>query len=258
MNLAEEPIKVGDEVRTAIALPGIPAGTYGVVTEVGRPFVVVAFADGRHGYYAPRQLIPALPGEERPPAREQESTPLGIDDARVPKGSHMCLLPSSHAAAVSVVTRYAAAAFKQSEMVLFFMPDRARAALLRGLSDCGVDTDAAIDQRQLTIARPSDIYLPALQFDPLRQLEMVAAFASKATREASNGLRCCGFVGRMYKAKGWWRYEHGLTRLLRDHGLMTMCVYDGSAKSAGLADKLHETHTHLLRDAVVTQGGAAG
>jgi hypothetical protein len=251
-------MKVGDEVRTAIALPGIPAGTRGVVKEIGRPFVVVAFADGRHGYYARRQLMPTPPRGRRPPARASESTPLGLDDVRVPKDSHMCLLASSDTACVSVVTRYATAGLNSSETLAFFMPEKARTAFLRDLSHRGIDTEAAIDGRQLTIVHPSNIYLPARQFDPAKQLSMVEAFASKATQEAPNGLRCCGFVGRMYKAKGWWQYEHSLTRLLKDYRIITMCVYDGSAKRAGIAGKLHETHTHVLRDAVITQGGAEG
>jgi hypothetical protein len=250
-------MKVGDEVRTAIALPGIPAGTRGVVKEIGRPFVVVAFADGRHGYYARRQLRPVAATAGSRLTSAPESVALGFDDLRVPGDSHMCLLPSGDEACLNVVTCYAAAGLESSERLLFFMSAKARACLLRNLSHRGIDVDAAIERRELNIAPALSIYLPARRFDPLRQLDMVATFASKATQEAPNGLRCCGFVGGMYKAKGWWQYEHGITRLVRDHGFITMCVYDASAKRAGIADKLYETHTHMLRDAVVTQGAAS-
>ncbi len=257
VNPPEEPMKVGDEVRTAIALPGIPAGTRGVVKEIGRPFVVVAFADGRHGYYARRQLTSAPPRGASPALRAPESVPLGLDGARVPRASHTCLLPSSRAAAISVTARYVAAGLGNGETLLCFAPDKARAGLIRHLLDLGTDADRAIQRSQLTIAPPSSIYIPASRFDPVKQTRAVATFVSEATQKAPTGLRCCGFVGDMYKAKGWWQYEASITQVVRDYRFITLCVYDSSVQRAGIVDALYETHTHVLRDEVVTPGGAA-
>ncbi len=254
MNPPEESIRVGDEVRTAIALPGIPAGTRGVVKEIGRPFVVVTFADGRHGYYSRQQLRPVA---EIRASYGSHVVPLGLDDVHIPRDSHTCLLPSSASIAVSVTARYAAAGLGNGETLMCFVPPKARASVLRNLSQLGIETDAAINRQQLTIVAPSSIYIPASQFDPLKQLRAVASFASEATREAPGGLRCCGFVGGMYKAKGWWQYEKGITQVLRDYQFLGMCVYHSSAGSAGITDKLYETHTHVLRDSTVTQGRVA-
>jgi hypothetical protein len=250
-------MKVGDEVRTAIALPGIPAGTRGVVKEIGRPFVVVAFADGRHGYYARRQLTSAPPMGASPALCAPESVPLGLDGARVARASHTCLLPSSRAAAVSVTARYVAAGLGNGETLMCFAAEEARAGLIPHLLDLGTDANRAIKRSQLTIAPPSSIYIPASRFDPVKQARAVTAFASEATKNAPGGLRCCGFVGEMYKAKGWWQYEASITQIARDYRVIVLCVYDSSARRAGIADTLRETHTHVLRDAVVTPGGAA-
>ncbi len=244
-------------MRTAIALPGIPAGTRGVVKEIGRPFVVVAFADGRHGYYSRQQLRPVESAAEMQASCGSRVVPLGLDDVRIPGDSHTCLLPSSDSIAVSIATRFVAAGLGNGETVMCFFPPEPRAVFLRSLPQLGVETDAVIDREQLRIAAPSSIYMPASQFDPVKQLRMVASFASEATREASGGLRCCGFVGLMYKAKGWWQYEQGITQVLRDHGFIGMCIYDRSARRAGITDKLHETHTHVLRDWTVTHGRVA-
>ena len=46
----------GDRVRVLVSLPGRPVGLTGQVTDVGRLWVTVQFADGRLGYYAGRQL----------------------------------------------------------------------------------------------------------------------------------------------------------------------------------------------------------
>lgn len=250
-------MKVGDEVRTAIALPGIPAGTRGLVKEIGRPFVVVAFADGRHGYYMRRQLTSAATRAASPAACAPESIPLGLDGVRVPRASHMCLLPSSAAAAVDVTARYVAAGLRNGETLMCFVPHRARASLIRHLSGLGVEADDAIERGQLTIGVPSSIYIPASRFDPVRQARAVATFVSEATQKAPRGLRCCGFVGDMYKAKGWWQYEASITQVVRDYRFLTLCVYDSSAQRAGITDALYETHTHVLRDEVVAPGGVA-
>lgn len=257
MNPREEPIRVGDEVRTAIALPGIPAGTRGVVKEIGRPFIVVTLADGRHGYYSRQQLRPVESVAEIQVSCGSRLVPLGLDELHIPRDSHTCLLASSNSIAIGVSARYVAAGLGNGETLMCFLPPRARAGLIRSLSELDIEADASIDRGQLTIATPANIYMPASQFDPVKQLRAVASFASEATREAQGGLRCCGFVGVMYKAKGWWQYEQGITQILRDHGFTAMCVYDGSARRAGIMDKLYETHTHVLRDWTVTQGRVA-
>ncbi len=48
--------KIGDTVQTAVELPGIPTGSVGTVKAIDRLFTAVEFADGRIGYYSPRQL----------------------------------------------------------------------------------------------------------------------------------------------------------------------------------------------------------
>ncbi len=250
-------MKVGDEVRTAIALPGIPAGIRGVVKEIGRPFVVVAFADGRHGYYVRRQLRSIA----RPPGEGSEAEPaltrLGLDNVVIPRSAHLCLLASTPQAAAHVTACYSAEGMRQGETTMCAMPRRAQGAFLRCLSNLGVDGAAAAQSGQLRIVTREHFYLPASRFDARRQLATLAAAVGQVSRTSSRGLRLFGHVGRMHRARGWWEYEAGVSQILRDAGFSAICVYDSPGRADGTWAKAASVHTHVLRDEVVAPGGVA-
>ena len=249
-------MKVGNRVRTEIALPGIPAGRRGVITEVGRLFLVVAFEDGRHGYYARRQLtLDALaPGSEE--CSTGELIPVGVADARVPRGSHLCLLPSNGNVSVNVIARYAAAGLSCRESVLCILPDELQRRFLRTLSLLQVEGESALRRGLLTIVSPSEVYQPPASFVARDQLERTATAVSRALDNSPGGLRCFGCVGETHIADGWWEYEERIAPILRAFGATALCVYEQDGLTADVEQKATLFHTHVLRDGRLTLGGS--
>ena len=133
---------LGDEVRTAVALPGMPIGTIGRVKEIGRLFVVVGFRDGRIGYYAQRQLEPVpQSGGDAPYA------PLGFDGEQVRYGSHLCLLPSTSRDLIEAVARYTAAGLAAGENCAGILPQGWIVRIREALEEMGAEAEAA-DRRE--------------------------------------------------------------------------------------------------------------
>lgn len=248
-------MKVGDRVRTEIALPGIPTGRGGVITEVGRLFLVVAFEDGRHGYYARRQLSLATssPGGEECSAGEL--IPLGIADARVPRGSHLCLLPSNRNVALNVIARYTAAGLSSGESVLCILPDEWQRRFLRTLSLLRIDGEAALRRGLLTIVSPTEVYQPPSTFVVRDQLERTASAVSRALDTSPGGIRLFGCVGKTHAADGWWEYEERISPILRAFRATALCAYEQDGLTPDLEQKVTTLHTHVLRDGRLTVGG---
>jgi len=249
-------MKVGDRIRTEIALPGIPAGRRGVITEVGRLFLIVAFEDGRHGYYARRQLtLDALSAadEECP---TDELIPLGVADARLPRGSHLCLLPSNGNVSVNVIARYTAAGLSSRESVLCILPDEWQRRFLRTLSLLRVEGEAAIRRGMLAIVSPSEVYQPPSTFVVRDQLERTATAVSRALDSSPEGIRCFGCVGETHIADGWWEYEERIAPILRAFGATALCVYDHDRLTPDVEQQATLLHTHVLRDGQLTVGGS--
>ena len=249
-------MKAGDRVRTDIALPGIPAGKRGVITEVGRLFLVVAFEDGRHGYYARRQLTLDALSAAADECATGELIPLGVADARVPRGSHLCLLPSNGNVSVNVIARYAAAGLSCRESVLCILPDERQRRFLRTLSLLQVEGESALRRGLLTIVSPSEVYQPPSTFVVRDQLERTATAVSRALHSSPDGLRFFGCPGKTSAAENWWEYEERITPILRAFGATALCVYDHDGLTPDVEQKATLLHTHVLRDGNLTVGGS--
>lgn len=247
-------MKVGDRVRTEIALPGIPAGRHGTVTEVGRLFLVVAFEDGRHGYYARRQLtLDPLSGDDSAP--DDDQVPLGVSDARVPRGSHLCLLASTSRIAVNIVSLYTAAGLTSGESVFCIVPDMWRPRLLRGLAQLKIEGETAVRRRSLVMMPPTEIYGPPCDFEARSQLERTATVVSRALDDARGPLRCFGCVGEAHTADQWWEYEERISPILKAFGTTAMCVYERGRLTPDDEQRAAVRHTHVLRDGHISVGG---
>jgi len=249
-------MKAGDRVRTDIALPGIPAGRRGVITEVGRVFLVVAFEDGRHAYYTCRQLtLDALSAADEECSTD-ELIPLGVAGARVPRGSHLCLLPSNGNVSVNVIARYTAAGLSSRESVLCILPDEWQRRFLRTLSLLRVEGEAAIRRGMLAIVSPSEVYQPPSTFVVRDQLERTATAVSRALDSSPEGIRLFGCVGETHIADGWWEYEERITPILKAFGATALCVYEHDGLTPDVEQKATPLHTHVLRDGHLTVGGS--
>lgn len=251
-------MRVGQRVRTAISLPGIPAGTLGTIKEVGRVFVVVVFQDRRQGYYARRQLVAEGCCQEGEGVSDEETTPLGVADARVPRGTHVCLLPSSREAAVSAVARYAAAGVHNGELTICTVPPNCSDYLRYCLSQLGVDS--ARDAHDLRVVAPSEVYLPASEFTASAQLERVDMILRDLAREDARPIRACGFAQGRHRYPGWWDYEERVTSLVRATQIVCLCVYHPAGPRSKVWSQAVALHDCVLRDDTVTprEGGLAG
>jgi hypothetical protein len=250
-------MKLGDEVRTAVPLPGIPAGTLGTIKEIGRLFLVVAFEDGRVGYYARRQLEPALSCQASQRSLGQPLVTLGLSNAHIPRGSHGCLFPCDENTAINTVARYMSAGLAVGETVLCCLPDKWQDYFLRCLRQLGQDGETALRRRQLRMLNPAKLYLPARDFTASKQLERTTMAVSALAKESPQGMRCFGYTGRRFTMTGWWEYEERFTPIARALGATALCGYADFGARVDPWRLAAETHTYLIRDGLLAAGGQA-
>ncbi len=250
-------MKLGDRVKTAISLPGIPAGSPGVVKETGRLFVLVSFEDGREGYYSRRQLSPVPHGSDPEDARFNDAVQFGIGDMRIARGSHTCLLPSTEGATINAIAAYTAAGLDSGETVVCGLPSKWQASFLARLRQLGQTRGTAGERDQLVLIRPSNLYLPGSHFTGERQLERTIAKVAAASKDKPNGVRAFGLAGRRPEMPEWWRYEELLTPALAEAGVLALCVFDSTGWGTDSWRMAIDLHTYVVRDGHVTHGGIA-
>jgi len=249
-------MRVGQRVRTAISLPGIPSGTLGTVKEIGRVFVVVLFETGRQGYYARRQLVPEGCCEEGEGLSEEGMAPLGVVDARVSRGSHLCLLPSSKEVAINAMARFCTAGVENGELTLCAVPPSWKDYFCYCLSQLGVS--GGTDGRDLKILSPSEVYLPSSEFTASAQLERLNAILGYLAREDGRPIRACGHAQGRHRYPEWWDYEDRVTSLLRAERIVCLCVYHPAGPKSEVWHRAAALHDRVLRDDTMTLGGLAG
>lgn len=173
-------MRLGDTVRSIVALPGIPAGTAGTVTEISSPFIAVQFGDGRVGYYAGRQLRAQLAAAD--PQLPSEIG-LGFTPEMLPAGSHLCCLPASGAEMLSTAFEYLAAGLRAGESC-FCLASPRWATTVRQLFATG-EHRHWLDSGDLSFLDVRDIYLAPDQFTADGQLfrtERALAGSSRRVR----------------------------------------------------------------------------
>lgn len=248
-------MKVGDTVRTAISLPGIPAGTTGVVKEIGRLFLLVSFEEGREGYYARRQLSSPAPRACPGDGGLEETIPLGISDLRVPRGTHCCLLPSSESVALGATARFAVAGVESGETVICGVPRRRQSAFLVRLRQLGAPVNCEACRQSLVIIAPSRLYLSPSRFTAQGQLERTVSTFTAACGGNPRGARAFAHVGYRPEVSTWWEYEERITPVLRDVGLTALCVYDRTGWGTESWRRAIELHHYVVRDDHISRGG---
>ncbi len=244
-------MRIGEKVRTAVALPGIPEGATGIIAETGRLFVLVAFEDGRTGYYTHRQL--RLPQRSND-AQAAPSVALGIGGLRVARGAHCCVLPSTQTAALTATAGFAAAGLRGGEAVIGAIPTGWRRTFISRLQRTMAGQLDRCRER-LVIVAPRSIYLPMRQFTCARQLRHTADALKSLAAPDSMGIRAFAHTGRRPALSGWWEYEKRATPLLQRAGVTALCVYDSTGWGSEWWHKATEMHAYVIRDGVVAKGG---
>jgi hypothetical protein len=248
-------MRVGQRVRTAISLPGIPSGTCGTVKEVGRVFVVVGLEDGRQGYYARRQLVAEGCCEEGEGPSDQEMAPLGVADARVPRGSHLCLLPGSRETAASVAARFVAAGLGHGEVAVCSFPQGWIDYFTYCLSQLGVDRREAQQRRALTIMSSSQLYLASSRFTASAQVRRLSEMLAGLATQGGQSIRVFAHIQSRHRLPEWWEYEEQATSVIRDSGAVALCIYEPAGPKSKVWERADALHDFVLRDEAVTRGG---
>jgi hypothetical protein len=248
-------IEVGDLVRTAVSLAGIPGGTLALVLETGRRFVAVELLDGRIGYYAPRQL--ALVPKGLRPARED--VPTGFAGVLLLPGSHACLLGAAEEEARAAVVAFAAAGLLNGEQVVAIAPQRWREELCRALADRGLDAAQALSAGALSLSDVWDYYYQGRDFTAEKQINRLGEWLAYLAARAQGPVRVCGHVGPAVEkadADEWWGYERRVTPLVKALGVLTLCTYprwsEKPDSSAAVSQRAGAIHTHLLANGHLT------
>ncbi len=253
----QDTMQLGDRVRTRVALPGIPTGALGQVKETGRRFVAIGFPDGRLGYYAPQQL--ELVGSCGFLGRgdSTQEVAFGINDLRVPLGSHFCLLPVSLGEAMELVASFLAAGLEAGERCFCALP-KARTDDLARAEDKLSAEGRDIPWDELTLLDVWELYLDRDRFVAEKQLERLEGMARSAAAGEHTRLRGFGYVppvlAKVDPAQ-WWRYEEQVTPVCERLGLTAMCGYAPSRTEStawGLAVK---AHPYVVRGKEVAPGG---
>ncbi len=249
-------MKIGDEVRTAVTLPGIAAGTQGLVKEIGRLFLVVAFPDGRQGYYARRQLAPVLSCHQSEQASDS-LVPLGIANVSLPRGSHGCLYPSDDGVAINSIAHYLVAGLNVGETVICWLPAKWQGDFLRSLRFLGIDANQTMREQKLTILNPCKVYLKEQEFTVVKQLERTTTAVSVLAKEHPEGVRLFGYVAHRFSISGWWEYESRFTPIAKSLGVTTLCGYPDISNDRETLSHVAETHTYVVKDGQVFSEGQA-
>lgn len=254
-------IEVGDLVRTAVSLAEIPAGALAIVKETGRPFIAVELLNGRIGYYAPRQLELAVAG---PPPVTQDAD-IGLANAFLPPGSHMCLLAGGDQEATGSLAAYAAAGLSSGDRVVVVVPEPWREGLCGTIADTGHDVGHAVSVGDLVLKDEWDYYYGP-DFTADKQINRLGEWLAEMARDRDRPLRVCGHTGGVVEkadADEWWEYERRVTPLARAGQMLTLCSYSLSVGQESdscptLRQRAHATHTHLVARGHLTNGSQAG
>jgi hypothetical protein len=251
-------MRIGDEVRTSIVLPGIPAGTVGTVSEIGRLFVVVQFEDGRQGYYSLPQVQQVTDGEPADPRKSNGGVELGFDDAYLPRGSHICLLPASKEDTVETIAWYLLAGLRAGEDCICVMPLSWTRRVRRALMSAAGAGDGILRTGRLEIASNSDVYGEGASLTADGQLAKTSSLLTSLAERTSSPLRYVGYAGKdAFRNEEWWSYEERVTAVLSGLRVTALCVYDPPNGNAGVWRRAEAVHPYVAKSGKVAAGGAA-
>ena len=249
-NRAGLAMTLGDEVRTAVALPGIPIGTTGRVKEVGRLFVVVGFRDGRIGYYTQRQLelVPQSGGDA-------PYVPLGFDGEQVRYGSHLCLLPSTSRELIEAVARYTAAGLAAGEDCAGVLPRAWIVRIHEALTEMGAEAEAAEAEGRLTLMPIDNLYLAPGDFTAEKQLARTKAALDSLGQGNGARARLFGFGGPdLFCLPEWWEYEAGVTSIIEASEVVALCAYEPGGWQSDQWSRARAVHPYIVRKGEVLPG----
>ena len=215
--------------------------------------IVVEFSDGRQGYYHPAQVEPVVALEGR-----DDDAPVGFEGESVPRGSHLCLLPTTMGELIESTARYTAAGLAAGENCVCAFPpewaDRFRAAI----REMGTNVDRAVGSDQLVILQTNDLYLPAAEFTADAQLQRTGSLSSLLSKRSESGCRCFGYAGTaVFELEEWWKYESRVTARLKAERVTALCGYHPTGRGTDQWMRADAVHRYVVKGNGITAGGGA-
>jgi len=252
-------MQLGDRVRTRVPLPGIRAGAIGRVKEIGRLFVVVEFPDGRIGYYASQQLEQLPSPAATRPAPGPDEVALGLDDLRVPAGSHLCLLPAHVREAMEVAARFLAAGLEAEERCVCALPKSRMNGFRSAMEELSAGSPA-IPWDGLALIDVREFYLNPEAFLAEKQIERLAEIVASIAGEEKIRFRAFGYMGPALDELDpgeWWQYEVQVTPLCKQLDMTAICGYapSRSRKESERWRRAADVHPYVVRRGEVVPGG---
>jgi hypothetical protein len=251
-------MRIGDEVRTGIPLPGIPEGTIGRVLEIGSLFVVVQFEDGRLGYYSAPQVRVVANAARVPVPGSGNGVELGFDDAHVPRGSHLCLLPASREEMIDAVAWYLLAGLRAGEDCVCVIPLAWARPVRKALLKAAGPANGILRRGGVEIVNNRDVYGDGTGFTAAGQLERTGKYLGRIAGHPEDGARYLGYPGDdVVRHQEWWNYEDRVTRVLREAGVTALCVYDPLGPDSIVWRRAEAVHPYVARAGKLSAGRAA-
>jgi|GEM_PF-1663873 hypothetical protein len=257
-NHLEQVMRAGDKVRTLVPLPGIPVGSVGSVTEVGRLFVVVTFQDGRLAYYPQQQLAAVDRGDVGISGLGLAS--LGFTDEAVPAGAHMCLLPASADEAAAVAERFLSAGLEDGESCVCVVGEDAPATLVKAVDSVRKSAASRGRSEDFRVLAPRDLYLAPQEFTAQAQVAAFAEFLASCGTERPLRMRAFGFAGRLLdelRPEEWWEYERRVTPVLKHFGPNVVCTYGIGRVGSDQWQQAASVHPYVVLEGQLRAGGSS-
>lgn len=183
-------------------------------------------------------------------------TNLGLAEARVPVGTHVCQIFSDDEERDVAMLRFLCMGLQLREKSACFSEKLDEDRLAQLAAQKGADLAKSRSDGSFQRSPSKAIYLGDGRFDPERMLSLLAAFDESASRE---GFKAARLIGEMdpdvLSSPGGEQlieYEARVSMLLRTHPVTTMCQYDArSFDGATIMDVLRVHPMMVVRDMVV-------
>jgi signal transduction histidine kinase len=152
------------------------------------------------------------------------------DIAGLEPGTHACfpyVSPHEHR---SIVAAFLREGLRRGERCLYVARAPAREAVSACLAELGTPVAHARAQGALVLRDVEEVYPRGPEFDPDKQLEVLAGLIDAARADGFNGFRGVGEAPSdeedYFPREPLMRYEAAASDLLRDKRALALCVYD--------------------------------
>ena len=167
----------------------------------------------------------------------------------VPKVGHICAFFDSSTEKHEVLAEYLGDSIRSGDRVIDVVEADARDDHVRGLSDAGVDLEAAVESGHLRLSTCEEIYYRDGRLDLEAVLDMLRDELESA-REEGTFVRTCGDMNWVARDPALRRraieYEARVNELLPASDCTMLCVYDLAKTPPGLFTDILATHPYAI------------